>query len=405
MFRINEPIRKLKAGRLTYSVVNMFELFKRPSELISEDQLQNWEVYSSHLLQYPTVSKYLGDHMKRWVGTIQNPIEVRFIRYLLTDQLKGLEDFLISMEGILGEEQLHATIDEVRNESESHLIFSKKWISIHGEMYVAKRLRQDYPYVAIEKLNTLGDWKVGKVIVSVKSKQGLTCFWESLLDIIAAKYYTAGNDYLSQYGRIGISGTECELGDRPRKDIVTFVRQDFPNIVKFADSCIEARECPVNISLEMQYSRDAMCEIFVNDDIAYVDVSGLQLNNGVIGNVHIELSERYNKYPYVSLVEPHTAYFQREFRLNGLENSVSGWLNKFEKAVDEIDSSENFIGWVIFPIHISQLKNDQPIGSNDVKQILQSVIGSRVFETRISFVPEFADSMNSGSVDFIFPRT
>ncbi len=177
-----------------------------PKKSYSRDELKNWSLYEQNLSNYPTIKKYLGAIMQKWVENLNNPLAVKWLRQLFESELDSSE---ISFKNYDKEypDLLKEILKELKGEINNEREIIKKIDSINGELQAFHYLKNK-GYSKIDKENLYIDFKCYRnkgsegqpdncIGVSVKTKFDSNEFIIS--DYIYSLLYLEENKELKNY--------------------------------------------------------------------------------------------------------------------------------------------------------------------------------------------------------------
>jgi len=369
-----------------------------PKNSYSRDELKNWSLYEQNLSNYPTIKKYLGAIMQKWVENLNNPLAVKWLKYLWRKDDWGVEYMIRLNENLTKLESLNREIleklhDELpKNEHKEYQIINKI-LSFEGEMKAFKYL-EEKGFSTISPVKSDGDFLCdGKVLVSVKSK--LDANIDIIYDYIQGLRYLDGNDLINNY-RFSIEKLE-KAGYDFFDMIFDFFLNDIEKLVD--DFCSEQdidiyegkRYIPNNnVAVKIrraQRGKHEVIEIEIKEFTSQMDINIGKRN----GNLLIELSNSNT----IPIDRNFKVYYPEEAKFNfkAIEPSIYRFLSEFENAASKI-RDKDFFGFIYIPL--KNEKGAEFVNSQyDIQQQIKKMTQNCKFRVIVCFDPEFKFDMKN----------
>ena len=361
--------------------------------LISNEEIKQWEKYSSKLEKYPIVKKYLEKHLKKWVESpkVLNPLAIPWIYELFNDNLNWLEDRLQMFESDLNQENIERVLREFKKGFEKGREISdmpvdeisKKLSSLEKEIIVYSFLRWKYckEYTKIQKIFKIGDWKCSnnsgnELIVSVKAKLELDFNFQIIENYLKGMFHIKENDILRAINYINISKGK-NLTDSFRKQVISYLEKEFIGdfVSILGDGLfVEGSKIFKHLKINIDFDRFDRRKVTFH----FSTKSGSEIK------ITFKNDPNKNKDIVDFDCDTNTFFKGEEMDLKALKNWIGGHLGGFDKSYAK---EKDFVGIFVYPVHHKHI--DYLNQNSDVVKIeLEDFIGNKEYPIIVIFYPQ-----------------
>jgi len=320
---------------------------KLPSKLISKDDVNNWDLYSTNLKKYGYIDKYLGNKIETWVRRLENPLELPIIYNLFIDKLNYLDDNLRRLEEYLGKENLEKLNSEIEVKSSSAHQNFQKIVSLEGEIVVYSELKKTYGL--INKVEKSGDWETEEKIISVKTITGLDHNYKNIENALRSLSCLEENEIIREkFNHINIFNAES-LNYNLLNDLLDFIRKDMLGLLK--DLSIIYIQFP-EIGIRNEYLREKV-KVYIDVFEQYgrrkinFNITSLEKDLGAIGISFTENGDAFRGIISVSY-DTNGYYMEEKINVDEIARRIQNIINEINI---EYKIDKKFELWVVLYLH------------------------------------------------------
>ena len=381
-----------------------------PKRLISKQDLNKWELYSSELKNYKFINKHLGNILSKWVQKLENPLEIDWIQQLFLSRLDYLDEMLNTLEKLLGEKNLQYLLDEIRDQGGTAEALNEKIKSIQGEIQSFIQLT-NLKNMNIRKIAEVGDWETETKIISVKTLSDIDQNYQIIENKIRSLHFIKEYSTLRKYNHIRLLN-QSGLDYHFRSQINKFLQLSFMDAIKFVDETTPAIFNPLNFSqpgsnkqgVQISQTRiQVYREIKPNEEyiIFFIHNERQDEENEQKHEITIKLESYPNtpKNSFSFFYDTHAFSSNTPININKLMKQVQLKILMFDNNCSNNDTNKVFHGWInipISPLHQKYVMNNL----SQIKKSLFSLKENRSYEIFICLLPQFGFEMKE---PIIFP--
>lgn len=379
-------------------------LDKIPDKLISKRIINNWNPYSSNLINYNLVNQYCQRGFKKWVQSLENPLAIDWIEQLFTAQLTDINDTFKGLEKKLGSENFQHLLTETFKQGGQAIEINKKIKSIQGEIY-AYYFLDDYEVKNLSKINKYGDWESENSIISVKSILDLDIQYQLIEREIRGLHFIEENSAIRNFNHVRLNA-QAGIDDLFLQHICQFINQSLNSTLKH---CINNINYCNNIHIEYfiplfnnqnTYYGQVLINVINylqhNERIVYIEISEYRFSEHPNSKHRIELIFRdylgRPKVNYYITNETYSYYKVNKLNWEFLNQRISDNLKKFDSYANNPKIKKEFIGWInlsISPMHQFFIQSNRDLIGQKIKEI----INNRSYRVFVCLIPQWGFDM------------
>lgn len=366
------------------------------SKTIKKENLKDVNFYSFDYNDHPLIAKYLKKIFYKWIKDkkISNPLEIPWMLSLLKGRLDYLEKSLRNIEDVLGEKNLFQLFDELEKDKSF-----KKINSIRGEIFAFDKIKKNFNFSRIEKVEKIGDWKCDDHLISVKTFLASDFNYQLIANNIVAQAFIEENIGLRLYNKIRIE--KLESADDDFLNLVNDFLRTKLNIILLFFVLNGSDQENLSIGFEKDFYKKQGKRSILSVNIDSCDLTiFFEIKEDREGEKEekkhtMDISFKKNDFNYITVDFDQNVYWMNDVLNDFFTDFLKRIISKELIKLDEFKNKDNFIGWINFIVHA---REELVIANNERKiyTILQEEINKRTYKVFVYFIPEYGFDMKKG---------
>ncbi|MHA1332152.1 MAG: hypothetical protein ACTSR2_13880 [Candidatus Hodarchaeales archaeon] len=369
----------------------------KPRKLIDKKDLNNFDLYSNRIKEYPIIEKFMRCIFKKWIETLPNPLEIPWIYQLYENRIGYLEKFLQQMEGQIGEENIERCLQELFNENtkaEEELF--RKTESIAAELMTFAQLTK-MGHKNLRKIFKIGDIESDTGIISIKSILDLDINYKMIENLFRGLSVITENEILRKIDFIRLYNGE-NVDYRFLDHLINFLEDSLVNSLEFLTR--ENKSNSIKIEIQTPYNN----RTFQSESLFTVSILRLTYNSVEKIFFNIEENRRGKKKHKIEIkienvVKQNYNVLHTSYDTNGycegeeignrfLNERIKLNLAKIDNEFRKAPKSKSFIGWInlsISPMHEAYVQGDL----DKIEEALKGIKENRDYQIVLCLTPIF----------------